>query len=187
MQNKILTFNLSGVHAGSVKDPGGPALMRPLQLEDAELMTIAIQQEISRSEEARYDHRLHGVLLVGQGLSCLETAQLLGQDPVTVQRWVHRFNQSGFAGLHEGERPPARLPLPRAMGEAGPGPAPRPTRLGLRAKLVGRQAARASSGVAPGRAPGRAPMPAHLRTAGLSPAQAPARDRPRRPPGPSPI
>ena len=79
--------------------------MRPLQVEDTELMTIAIQQEISRSEEARYDHRLHGVLLVGQGLGCLETAHLLGQDPVTVQRWVHRFNQSGFAGLYEGERP----------------------------------------------------------------------------------
>ena len=79
--------------------------MRQLQLEDAEIMTIAIQQEIRRSEDARYDHRLHGVLLVGQGLGCLETAQLLGQDPVSVQRWVHRFNRSGFAGLHEGERP----------------------------------------------------------------------------------
>jgi transposase len=79
--------------------------MRPLQVEDTELMTIAIQQEISRSEEARYDHRLHGVLLVGQGLSCLETAQLLGQNPVTVHRWVHRFNYGGFAGLYEGERP----------------------------------------------------------------------------------
>jgi transposase len=79
--------------------------MRQLQLEDAEIMTIAIQQEISRSEEARYDHRLHGVLLIGQGMNCYEVAQLLGQDPVTVQRWVKQFNQHGFAGLHEGERP----------------------------------------------------------------------------------
>ena len=92
--------------------------MRPLQVEDAELMTIAIQQEISRSEEARYDHRLHGVLLVGQELSCLETAQLLGQDPVTVQRWVHRFNRSGFAGLHEGERPGRPASVSAAQWEA---------------------------------------------------------------------
>ena len=91
--------------------------MRQLQVEDAELMTIAIQQELSRSEEARYDHRLHGVLLVGQGLSCLETAQLLGQDPVTVQRWVHRFNQRGFAGLHEGERPGRPASLSAAQWE----------------------------------------------------------------------
>ena len=92
--------------------------MRSLQVEDAELMSIALQQEISRSEEARYDHRLHGVLLVGQGLSCLEVAQLLGQDPVTVQRWVHRFNRSGFAGLHEGERPGRPALLSAAQWEA---------------------------------------------------------------------
>ena len=91
--------------------------MRHLQVEDAELMTIAIQQEISRSEEARYDHRLHGVLLIGQGLSCLETAELLGQDPVTVQRWVHRFNRSGFAGLREGERPGRPASLAAAQWE----------------------------------------------------------------------
>lgn len=92
--------------------------MRPLQVEDAELMTIAIQQEISRSEEARYDHRLHGVLLVGQGLSCYEAAQLLGQDPVTIQRWVRQFNQRGFAGLHEGERPGRPGALSAAHWEA---------------------------------------------------------------------
>jgi transposase len=79
--------------------------MRPLEVEDGGLMTIAIQQEIRRSEEARYDHRLHGVLLVGQGMHCYEVGQLLGQDPVTVQRWVNQFNQRGFAGLQEGERP----------------------------------------------------------------------------------
>lgn len=91
--------------------------MRPLQVEDAELMTIAVQQEISRSEEARYDHRLHGVLLIGQGLNCYEVAQLLGQDPVTVQRWVNQFNQHGFAGLHEGERPGRPGCLSRAQWE----------------------------------------------------------------------
>ena len=32
--------------------------MRKLQIEDVEVMRIAIQQEIGRSEESRYDHRL---------------------------------------------------------------------------------------------------------------------------------
>ena len=41
--------------------------MRKLQIEDAEVMRIAIQQEIGRSEESRYDHRLHGLLLVNGG------------------------------------------------------------------------------------------------------------------------
>jgi hypothetical protein len=30
-------------------------------------MKIAVQQEISRSDESRYDHRLHGVLLARLG------------------------------------------------------------------------------------------------------------------------
>ncbi len=48
--------------------------MRKLQIADAEVMRIAIQQEIGRSEESRYDHRLHGLLLVNpaeKSQSCL--------------------------------------------------------------------------------------------------------------------
>ena len=74
-------------------------------------MKVAIQQEILRSDESRYDHRLHGVLLVSHGLDCYTVADCLGQNATTVQRWVHRFERSGFAGLREGERPgrPGRL------------------------------------------------------------------------------
>ena len=79
--------------------------MRRLQIKDADIMGIAVQQEILRSEESRYDHRLHGLLLVCSGLSCAEVARLLGQGPRTVQYWVRRFEQSGFAGLQEGSRP----------------------------------------------------------------------------------
>ena len=53
--------------------------MRKLQIEDAEIMRIAIQQEIGRSEESRYDHRLHGLLLVTAGQSCREVADLFGE------------------------------------------------------------------------------------------------------------
>ena len=85
--------------------------MRKLQVSDAAIMRIALQQEILRSEESRYDHRLHGVLLVSGGMSCYEVGEHLGQDPVTVQRWVRAFNAEGFAGLREGERSgrPTRL------------------------------------------------------------------------------
>lgn len=85
--------------------------MRKLQIEDAEVMRLAIQQEIGRSEEARYDHRLHGLLLVSAGQSCREVARLLGDDASTVQRWVGRFEAGGLDALREGERPgrPATL------------------------------------------------------------------------------
>jgi transposase len=79
--------------------------MRKLELADAEVMQVAIRQEINRSEESRYDHRLHGVLLVASGRSCREVSHVFGDEATTVQRWVHRFEQRGFAGLREGERP----------------------------------------------------------------------------------
>ena len=78
--------------------------MRKLQISDVEVMRIAIQQEISRSEDARYDHRLHGVLLVSHGLSCYKVAEWLGQHSTTIERWAHRFEEHGFAGLEDGER-----------------------------------------------------------------------------------
>lgn len=85
--------------------------MRKLEISDADVMRIALQQEIVRSEEARYDHRLHGVLLVCSGVSCSEVAELFGQGRRTVQYWVKRFEDTGFAGLQEGNRPgrPTRL------------------------------------------------------------------------------
>jgi transposase len=78
--------------------------MRKLQIEDAEVMRIAIQQEIGRSEESRYEHRLHGLLLVTAGHSCREVAELFGEDGTTVQRWVRRFEEGGLDGLRDGER-----------------------------------------------------------------------------------
>lgn len=79
--------------------------MRKLEIKDAEIMRIALQQEIQRSEESRYDHRLHGILLVCSGLSCAKVAELFGHGPRTVQYWVRSFEKNGFAGLEETLRP----------------------------------------------------------------------------------
>jgi transposase len=92
--------------------------MRKLQISDNEIMGIAVQQEIMRSGESRYDHRLHGILLVSQGLTCHEVADILGQDPRTIERWVQRFENNGFAGLHEGEREGRPRRLSEAQWEA---------------------------------------------------------------------
>lgn len=88
-------------------------MMRKLQIENAEEMRLAIQQEIKRSDESRYDHRLHGVLLVANGHSCGDVAHLLVEDARTIQRWVRRFEQQWFDGLREGER----TGRPRSLGE----------------------------------------------------------------------
>lgn len=78
--------------------------MRRLEIKETDIMQIAVQQEILRSEESRYDHRLHGILLVCNGFSCDEVAELFGHSPRTVQYWVHHFEESGFAGLEETPR-----------------------------------------------------------------------------------
>ncbi len=85
--------------------------MQRLTIAEPEVMVLGLQDEIRRSEDSRYDHRLHGVLLVAQGMTCPEVAQLLGDAPRTVEYWVRRFEQDGFGGLTEGARTgrPARL------------------------------------------------------------------------------
>jgi transposase len=85
--------------------------MKPLRIADADTLVLGLQDEIRRSEESRYDHRLHGVLLVAQGMTCPEVSRLLGDAPRSVQYWVRRFEERGLAGLVEGERPgrPKRL------------------------------------------------------------------------------
>jgi transposase len=86
-------------------------LMKARTISDNENMIMAIQDEIRRNDASRYDHRLHGVLLVAQGLTCPQAAQLLGDSPRTVVNWVQQFESRGLAGLSDGERPgrPSRL------------------------------------------------------------------------------
>lgn len=85
--------------------------MKPLTIRDAPTIILGLQDEIRRSQESRYDHRLHGVLLVAQGMSCLEVSHLLGDAPRTVQYWIRSFEKKGLSALVEGERAgrPTRL------------------------------------------------------------------------------
>jgi transposase len=92
--------------------------MQALRIADSATVVLGLQDEIRRSEESRYDHRLHGVLLGAQGLTCPEVAALLGDASRSVEYWVRRFEDAGLAGLQEGERPgrPPRL-SPKQLGE----------------------------------------------------------------------
>lgn len=87
--------------------------MRALSIAEPASIILGLQDEIRRSDESRYDHRLHGVLLVAQGMTCPEVAKLLGDSPRTVENWVHEFEKLGLAGLTEGER----SGRPRRLGE----------------------------------------------------------------------
>jgi transposase len=94
--------------------------MKALNISDPESMIPALHDEIRRSDQSRYDHRLHGVLLVAHGMTCPQVAAALGDAPRTVENWVRRFEDDGFAGLADGDRPgrPRRLDQ-RQLAEIG--------------------------------------------------------------------
>jgi transposase len=85
--------------------------MKASQITDRENVIFILQDEIRRTYEARYDHRLHAILLVAQGMSSRQAAQILGDSPRTVAYWVQRFEAEGLAGLADADRPgrPRRL------------------------------------------------------------------------------
>jgi transposase len=67
-------------------------------------IAFVLQDEIRRSDEARYDHRLHAVLLVAKGMSCPAVADYLGDSERTVRFWIRRYQEDGLQGLIENER-----------------------------------------------------------------------------------
>ena len=85
--------------------------MKALRIADAATAALGLQDEIRRSKESRYDHRLHSVLLVAQGMTCPEVAALLGDAPRSVENWVRRFENEGLTGLQDG----ARVGCPRRL------------------------------------------------------------------------
>lgn len=76
-----------------------------LKVESSDSSIAIIQDEIRRNPDARYEHRLHAVLLVAQGMSCVKTAELLGDSVRSVEEWVKSFNQIGLQALYD-------LPVP---------------------------------------------------------------------------
>lgn len=109
--------------------------MRKLKFKKTEAVISVLQHEIRRSEESRYDHRMHGVLLVAHGLSARQAAELLGDAPRTVELWIHRFRQENLEGLREEPRPgrPSRL-SPEQMALAQAAVRSSPAEAGLKAE-----------------------------------------------------
>src|SRR5260370_26702989 len=102
--------------------------MKLVKIADAPTILLGLQDEIRRSEESRYDHRLQGLLLVAQGMTCPEVARLLGDAPRSVEYWVGRFERDGLAGLLGGERPGRPRRLGEKQREAGERSLRRPPR-----------------------------------------------------------
>jgi transposase len=89
--------------------------VRKLRLSNSAPLRDLIRARIVRSREQRFLHRLHCVLLVSEGRSCYEIARWFGEDPRTIERWVHALELHGIDGLrsHRSAGRPARLSAQR--------------------------------------------------------------------------
>ena len=87
-------------------------MRRRIEFKKPDRLKEMLRREIRRSDDARYDHRLHAVLLAVDGRSPYDIAVLLGDAPRSVYYWINLFQAAGLVGLREEMRSgrPMRLP-----------------------------------------------------------------------------
>lgn len=82
--------------------------MHKLNLSSARSVRELIHASVTASCEQRFLLRLCCVLLIAEGRGCYEVARWFGEDPRTIERWVHALDEHGVEGLrehHVGGRP----------------------------------------------------------------------------------
>jgi transposase len=72
-----------------------------LQIKEVERVKEQIHTYFSVNEDARFVRRLDVLSLICDGHLVGYVADLFKIDKTTVQRWIHRLNQSGFDGLRD--------------------------------------------------------------------------------------
>jgi transposase len=85
--------------------------MKAIEIQNAEMIALQIEDEIKSNLQGRYFHRLHLVLLLTRGIKCSEVADLFGEPLRNVQRWAKELNEHGLEALKDLERSgrPTRL------------------------------------------------------------------------------
>lgn len=78
--------------------------MKQAIVQERETFITAIKDELYKTPEGRYFHRIHVVLQYIQGLSSSEIARFYDHSPRTIQYWVRRFLSPGLTSLWDGER-----------------------------------------------------------------------------------
>ena len=78
--------------------------MRRVTIRDPEEAKGIIRNEIHSTNETRFQHRLHCILLICYGKTCADVAALFGDSLRTVQYWVKRYNEAGVDGLRDPTR-----------------------------------------------------------------------------------
>ena len=71
--------------------------MQKLKVKHAKQIEKQIHQYLHNSDEARFVHRLHGILLLlnNEENNCANIASLFKNSPRSLSNWVHNVNKSG--------------------------------------------------------------------------------------------
>lgn len=72
-----------------------------LKIIDLEGVKAEVQEYFTLHEDARFVRRLDVILLICDGHSLTYIADLFRIRSTTVQRWIHRLNESGLDGLKD--------------------------------------------------------------------------------------
>ena len=63
-----------------------------------------LNQAASHTSENRFLHRLHCIILIGQGCNYSQVADWFGEHPRTIERWVQRLREFGLDGLKDDQK-----------------------------------------------------------------------------------
>lgn len=85
--------------------------MKAIEIKNAEMVALQIEDEIESNPQGRYFHRLHLVLLLSRGIKCSEVAALYNEPLRNIQRWAKELNEHGLEALKDLDRSgrPTRL------------------------------------------------------------------------------
>jgi len=72
-----------------------------LHINEIEKVKSEIQNYFAVNENARFVRRIDVIALICDGHAVNYVAGLFGINSTTVQRWIHRLNESGFQGLKD--------------------------------------------------------------------------------------
>jgi len=89
--------------AGARQWREGQAVQR-LNVTNASPLHEALEEELRHSPRARYLSRLHCLLFIASGHSCIETARALRRSARAIEYYVHRYQEDGVSGLAEQPR-----------------------------------------------------------------------------------
>jgi transposase len=86
--------------------------MKRLEIKDKTGIKERIQSYFTGNEEARFIHRLHGILLFSEkeGESCDSIGALFDNSPRTVSKWIKRINATGDIESLRSKKQPGRPP-----------------------------------------------------------------------------